>query len=204
MKKGWLFGGAVGALGLGIYLASTRPKRPDVALPTFSGTLWIIGDSQAAGITEIASPCGSIPNNPTCAKSGQVFSGTVPFGGTSAKVLAQIGGRTSDWTAAKLEALAISPGDTLVVFLGSNDYDGRPDPSVIQAFAKRRGTSLLWVGPPAIRGKIGTAPAFLAAALGGDYLDSRGLQIPLVDGIHPSPEGYKSWRTSVLNALHIF
>jgi hypothetical protein len=158
--------------------------------------LIIIGDSQACGATGVANPCGSDPSR-LCAKSGETFADIVEVGGTKAIVYCKVGAHTSEWAAA-VPSLGLKQGDVVLVFLGSNDYNAKPDPTPLVNAIKATGASYLWVGPPAIRGQVGVAPAYLASKLGAAYFDSRTLSLKLADGIHPTPSEFARWMTAVL------
>lgn len=150
--------------------------------------LFVIGDSQACGVTG----CGSDSTKP-CTKD-------TTLNGTPARVYCKVGAHTSEFTNV-VPTLDIASGDTVIVFLGSNDYDSKPDPAPIVKAIESAGASYLWVGPPAIRGKDGTAPAHLQSVLGNAYFDSRKLDLKLRDGIHPTPSEFARWRTAVLSEL---
>jgi hypothetical protein len=147
--------------------------------------LFVIGDSQACGVTG----CGSDPTKP-CTKD-------TSLNGTPARVYCKVGAHTSEFTAV-VPTLGLEKGDTVVIFLGSNDYDSKPDPAPIVRAIEAAGASYLWVGPPAIRGKDGAAPAHLQAMLGNNYFDSRALNLQLRDGIHPTASEFARWRAAVL------
>jgi hypothetical protein len=158
--------------------------------------LFIIGDSQACGATGIANPCGSDSSRP-CAKSGQTFANFVEVNGVKALVYCKIGAHTSEWGPI-VPSLGLKPGDVVLVFLGSNDYDAKPDPAPITKAITAAGASYVWIGPPAIRGRSGAAPAFLAGKLGSAYFDSRTLDLTLADGIHPTPSEFTRWMTTAM------
>lgn len=147
--------------------------------------LFVIGDSQACGVTG----CGSDSTKP-CTKD-------TTLNGTPARVYCKVGAHTSEFTAV-VPTLGIGRGDTVIIFLGSNDYDSKPDPTPIVRAIEAAGASYLWVGPPAIRGKEGTAPAHLQSVLGDKYFDSRALNLQLRDGIHPTASEFARWRAAVL------
>jgi len=146
--------------------------------------LFVIGDSQACGAT-------GAPNLTTK---------TIDLNGTPARVHCKVGAHTSEF-AAIVPTLGISRGDTVIVFLGSNDYDSKPDPTAIVKAIEAAGASTLWVGPPSIRGKDGAAPAHLQSVLGDRYFDSRTLNLQLRDGIHPTASEFARWRAAVLSEI---
>ena len=150
--------------------------------------LFVIGDSQACGVTG----CGSDSTKP-CTK-------VADLNGTPASVYCKVGAHTSEFTTV-VPTLGIARGDTVLIFLGSNDYDSKPDPTAIVKAIETAGASYLWVGPPSIRGKDGTAPAHLQSMLGNAYFDSRALDLKLRDGIHPTSSEFARWRAAVLSEV---
>lgn len=188
----WLAASLVAAL----IWALVRAEKPNAAPGDARPKLFIIGDSQACGATGIANPCGSDPSRP-CAKSGQTFANIVEVGGTKALVYCKVGAHTSEWGPV-VPSLGLKQGDVVLVFLGSNDYNARPDPTAITKAIGAAGASYLWVGPPAIRGQTGAAPAYLAGKLGTAYFDSRTLDLTLADGIHPTPSEFTRWMAAIM------
>lgn len=167
-----------------------------------SSNLWVIGDSQACGATGVGSPCGSvrpIPSN--CAKSGERFYQQIEFDGVTLYVDCTVGSHTRDWTDAVLNTLGIYSGDTVIVFLGSNDYDSPINPNNIIRWADSNGIKLLWVGPPKLFEKEGKCVPVLHNALGMRYFDSRVLNLKLGDGVHPTPDEYKRWMRAVIASI---
>ncbi len=193
----WLLVPAVAAI---VWTFVSRLSSSGETLPTSAPWtkphLFVIGDSQACGATGVANPCGSDPSRP-CAKSGDTFANVIDLDGTRTLVYCKVGAHTSEF-AAIVPTLGIGTGDTVLVFLGSNDYDAKPDPTGIVKAIKAAGASYLWVGPPAIRGRVGAAPAYLKSKLGAAYYDSRELDLKLADGIHPSPDEFARWKAAVL------
>ncbi len=162
--------------------------------------LLVIGDSQACGATNVAHPCGEIPGDPSCAKSGSTFATTTTIAGRAARVFCTVGARTSAFTAARMAMVAPQPNETVLVFLGSNDCGAHPDPSAIVSAVDAVGAKLLWVGPPAIRGVSCAAADSLAASLGPRFFDSRALSLQQADGVHPTPAEFARWMAAVLQA----
>ena len=118
--------------------------------------------------------------------------------GDRVSVTCLYGSRTSDWTRERLESVAFAPGDTLLVFLGSNDFFRGPRTETIATFARDHGLPLLWVGPPAVRGLRGRARDALASRLGDRYFDTFELDLILgPDGVHPPPEEVARWLFAV-------
>lgn len=148
--------------------------------------LFVIGDSQACGVTGCVSP-------QPCTKDTAI-------NGTPARVYCKVGAHTAEFTTV-VPTLGIGRGDTVIIFLGSNDYDGKPDPTPIVRTIEAAGASYLWVGPPAIRGKDGAAPAHLQSVLGDKYFDSRTLNLQLRDGIHPTSSEFARWKAAVLSEI---
>jgi len=142
--------------------------------PSPSVTLHIMGDSQA------------------CSVKSYVSKSTV--------VDCQVGSTTAQWTT-KIDSVSIKPGDDVVMFIGSNDWAGKPN--IGPLLAKLKGISCVIVGPPLIRGKNGAAEV-LKRDVEADgtcrYLDSRTLKLTQPDGVH-TPEG-KRWLTAALKLLH--
>lgn len=143
--------------------------------------LFVIGDSQACGTTGAPSQTAK----------------DVDLNGTPAHVFCKVGAHTSEF-ASVVPTLDLARGDAVLVFLGSNDYDSKPDPTAIVNAIKATGATYLWVGPPSIHGKPGTAPAHLQSVLGDNYFDSHTLDLKLRDEIHPTPSEFARWRSAVL------
>lgn len=133
-------------------------------------TLHIVGDSQA---------CGS---------SGAVKSVEEAKEWDQVKVTCKGGTRVQYWYD-RIDDAGLRQGDAVLIYLGSNDWGGPPDPKPLLAKVKASGAKCVWVGPPLIRGKDGAAPYLkreVSAEGTCEYLDSRELQLRLGDGVHPA------------------
>ena len=153
--------------------------------------MWILGDSQAcwcSGLTTDKNP------------SRAFLSGLTVAGAVDCK----IGSRVADWNA-HVENVPVRPGDRVLVFLGSNEMDGLPDPTKIVESLRRRGvTRITWVGPPLIRGKGGQAIGRLqsiCARLNVPYFDSRTIELKQDKaGVHPMNQAEADrWLAAALN-----
>lgn len=100
----------------------------------------------------------------------------------------------------KIDAVGIKPGDDVVMFIGSNDWWGKPD--IKPLLVKLKGTSCVIAGPPLIRGKVGAADV-LKRDVEADgtcrYLDSRVLNLKQADGVHTSESA--RWLRAALQLL---
>lgn len=88
-----------------------------------------------------------------------------------------------------IDEAGIMPGDSVLVYLGSNDWGTVSEPAALLAKLKASRASCVWVGPPLIRGKHGAAPKLkrdVTAEGTCSYLDSRDLNLILGDGVHPA------------------
>jgi hypothetical protein len=135
--------------------------------------LHIIGDSQA---------CSVKPHAPK-----------------DAIVSCQVGSTTAQWVK-KIDTVGIVTGDKVIVFIGSNDWGGKP--SIKPLLMKLVGTSCVVAGPPLIRGKNGAADV-LKRDVEADgtcrYLDSRTLNLSQPDGVHTGES--KRWLAMALRLL---
>lgn len=125
--------------------------------------------------------------------------GAIPAVKSSAEkvdILCKGGTRTSYWAGSKMvEALSHDKYDAVIVFLGSNDYGARPDPTpVVQRIKDAKVPVCVWVGPPLIRGQRSITNEHLKSRVGPClYLDSQELGVPLADGVHPTGPGSVKW-----------
>lgn len=145
------------------------------AVPLREPKLHIAGDSQACSMRYATESKGAVI---TCK------------GGTS----------TQQWHT-KIDEAGIVPGDSVVIFLGSNDWYRKPDPKPI--LAKLKGTKCVWVGPPNMPKHKGPAADHLKKEVEADgtcvFLDSRDLNLKLPDGVHTSEPG--RWLREALKRL---
>ena len=109
------------------------------------------------------------------------------------------GTRVAYWEGEKMRnALSTGKYDTVIVFLGTNDYGSKPDPTKIVSQIKATGASCVWVGPTLVRGKKSVTNDHLRTRVSPCvYLDTQALGVPLVDGIHPTSSGAVKWLTEV-------
>lgn len=149
---------------------------------TSSNTLHVVGDSQCAGVSFVV-------KNVTEMRRWSTIKSTC-----------QVGSTTSQWVV-KIDSVGIRPGDDVLVFLGSNDWWGKPNARLL--LAKLKGTRCVFVGPPLIRGKAGAADT-LKTQVEDDrtcrYLDSRQLHLVQPDGVHTS-ESIRWLRAGVAKLL---
>lgn len=83
--------------------------------------------------------------------------------------------------------------DLTVIFLGSNDYGGNPNPSNLLS---KIDNECIWVGLPDVRGSGKRVNKILKQTTSKcTYVDS--LNVPLGDKIHPTYKGAKQWWNSV-------
>jgi hypothetical protein len=138
--------------------------------PPPPATLHIVGDSQACGAGMVAGQTPELKAWPRV------------------KVTCKVGTPVKYWEA-HLDEAGLKAGDSVLVYLGSNDWGGNPDPKPVLAKIKASGAKCVWVGPPLIRGKDGAASK-LKADVEKDgacaYLDSRSLNLRQADGVHPA------------------
>ncbi len=116
------------------------------------------------------------------------------------KITCKGGTSTQQWHT-KIDEADIKPGDTVIVFLGSNDWYRKPDPKPI--LTKLKDTKCVWVGPPDMPKHQGPAADHLKKEVEADgtcvFLDSRSLKLRLPDGVHTSEPG--RWLKEALKRL---
>lgn len=110
-------------------------------------------------------------------------------------VVCKVSTRTAYWEGSRMkDALSAKRYDVTIIFLGSNDYGSKPDPTKIVQQVLASGAKCIWVGPPLIRGQKTATNSHLAATVPPcSYLDSQALGVPLADGIHPTGAGAILW-----------
>jgi hypothetical protein len=139
----------------------------------YAHKLYILGDSQACGVKQYA-PKGAI-------------------------VICQVGSRISQWNK-KIQNIDIGPQDEVIIFLGSNDWYSSPN--TLPITQKLNSTKCVFVGPPMIRNKNGSADV-IKSQISQDgtckYLDSRELNLIQVDGVHTKES--KRWLDVALSLL---
>lgn len=154
---------------LDFVLALILQTTADVA-PKIEPTLHIIGDSQACG-------AGWVVNKVVEANTW-----------SKTKVTCKGGTRVQYWYD-HVDQANIKAGDSVLVYLGSNNLGDVPDPKPLLSKIKATGAQCVWVGPPLIYGKNGAAP-YLKKEVTDDgtcvYLDSRELKLLLGDKVHPA------------------
>lgn len=133
-------------------------------------TLHIVGDSQACAV-------GAVVDRVDDTKSW-----------SRVKTTCKVGTPVRYW-AERIDDVDLKPNDSILIFLGSNDWGGSPDVKPLLEKVKISGAKCVWVGPPLIRGKDGAAPR-LKEKITLDktcvYLDSRELHLQQPDGVHTS------------------
>lgn len=149
------------------------------------GTLYLIGDSQCAGASMIAT---------RVAETKQW---------TKIKSTCKVSTQTSYWMS-RASDFRFTKDDVVVVYLGSND-SGKPNPAPILAKIAQANAKCVWVGPPLIRGKDNGVANHLKKTIGDDatceYLDSRAINLQLVDGVHPNIKEHTRWLRLALAKL---
>ena len=197
MKAGlkWALGigGAIGGLFLGKAIAEDKPQKK-VQLPR--KVIQIIGDSQACWCSGLSKD--SNPNH-------DFLKGITGSGQVDCK----IGSRIADWNHKLTQvggAVGIIPGAHVLIFLGSNEMDSTPDPSLIVKTIRAHGGIPVWVGPPLIRGKSGAFIPHVQEILGKmgvPYFDSRAIGLKQDKaGVHPVSQAEANrWLNAVLKTL---
>ncbi len=119
--------------------------------------------------------------------------------GEMVSTICKSGTRTAYWEGAKMRtALLTGKYDVVIVFLGTNDYGSKPDPTKIVQQIAATGATCVWVGPPLVRGKKSATNEHLRTSVAPCvYLDTQALNIPLVDGVHPTGPGAVKWLVEV-------
>jgi len=100
------------------------------------------------------------------------------------KTTCKIGTPVRYWSE-HIDDVELKPADSVLVFLGSNDWGNKPD--IKPLLVKLKGTNCVIVGPPLIRGKVGAADILKHDVEDDDtcrYFDSRTLNLEQVDGVH--------------------
>ena len=136
-------------------------------------TLHIVGDSQACGAGMAAA---KVEETKAWARVKTTCKGGTP--------VRYWNGHIAD--------VGLRPGDSVLVYLGSNDWGAVSDPTEVLAKIKASGAKCVWVGPPQIRGKDGAAPRLKEKVTADGtcaYLDSRELRLQQPDGVHTSEPG---------------
>lgn len=169
----WIFAGVLLSGVVAIAIGSTRGS-PKASAPTqATGTLHIVGDSQACRVGQLGGP------------NSTYLSGVTQVGVVNCKT----GSTVADWNPPVIDSIPINAGDLVLVFLGSNQISATPDPKPIAQSVLKRGARVLWVGPPLIHGQSGAFIASTQAALasiGVPYFDSRILNLKQdAAGVHP-------------------
>lgn len=152
---------------------SLFPVDKQVSKELYANKLYILGDSQACGVKQYA-PKGAI-------------------------VICKVGSRISEWNK-KIQNIDIRPQDEVIIFLGSNDWYSSPNTFPITQ--KLNSTNCVFVGPPLIRGKNGSADIIkyqITSDKTCKYLDSRDLNLIQVDGVHTKES--KRWLDAALSLL---
>ncbi len=99
------------------------------------------------------------------------------------------------------EWLAKSKPDLILFSLGMNNVDA-PHPEslgpAIRSIVKRIGRrACVFVGPPTTRPDTGIVETLKHSVAPCRYIDSRGLEIERVDGLHPSDRGGEIWAEGI-------
>jgi hypothetical protein len=91
--------------------------------------------------------------------------------------------------------------DVVIVFLGTNNFNFKylqPYQSILDEIKVRK-VKCIWVGPTAVYGKKHVINSLIKDAVSGTctYVDTEELDIPLVDGVHPTQPGAVKWLTEI-------
>lgn len=160
-------------------LSTSDAGGPPMPGPPVTKRILIVGDSQACAMKWGAAKFVRRPTE-------------------KVDIFCKGGTRTSYWEGAHMkEALAGDRYDEVIVFLGSNDYGNRPDPTKVVARIKEAGVKkCVWTGPPLIRGQRSVTNDHLKRTVAPcAYLDAQEIGVPLDpnDKVHPTPTGAVLW-----------
>lgn len=110
------------------------------------------------------------------------------------------GGTTILWWNNKhfREEMAKYPNvDVVVIFLGTNNFNFtflQPHQDILDVLHERR-LKCIWAGPTKVDGRKHVINKLIKDAVSGtcSYVDTEELDIPLADGVHPTPQGTIKW-----------
>lgn len=126
-------------------------------------------------------------------------------GAEVAAVEAKEGTRCDQWSSLVQGPLARFRPTLVLVVLGTNDA-AMADPMVnaghvrgIASAVRAAGARLVWVGMPSLPDRLKTdAVRSMILAASVDYFDSRWVAFDrAADGIHATPDGYKTWARAI-------
>lgn len=85
--------------------------------------------------------------------------------------------------------------DDVLVFLGTNHYWQKVSPPTNTVTDLLKETNCIWVGNTAVHGQHWTINGMIRDAVTPrcTYFDTEAADIPLADGVHPSPAGAVKW-----------
>lgn len=95
--------------------------------------------------------------------------------------------------------------DVVIVFLGTNNFNFnylQPHQNILDEI-KSHNVKCIWVGPTDVRMRgyknLHITGRLIRNVVDGlcTYVDTESLSIPLVDGVHPTPEGTVKWLTEI-------
>lgn len=109
------------------------------------------------------------------------------------------GTRVSYWENGRMkQALSKDKYDVVIVFLGTNDYGMKPDPTKVVQAITDSGAACVWAGPTLVRGQKSVTNEHLKSRVAPCvYLDTQALGVPLADGVHPTGAGAVKWLAKV-------
>lgn len=110
------------------------------------------------------------------------------------------GGTTILWWNNKhfREEMAKFPNiDVVVIFLGTNNFNFtflQPHQDILDVLHERK-LKCIWAGPTKVNGQKHIINKLIKDAVSGtcSYVDAEELNIPLADGVHPTPDGTVKW-----------
>lgn len=147
---------------------------------------WIVGDSEA-GATSAALK-EALPS------------------GSKIDLTFEVSSRIEKWAAGKMaNARPAGRIDVVIVFLGTNNYYDQtlPSPEGILKVIRSTGAKCIWVGPPKVNNRSWKLNNELRQAVEPTckFVDSQQIPIALRDGIHPTPNGARTWARKIAEEL---
>lgn len=87
--------------------------------------------------------------------------------------------------------------DVVIIFLGTNNYGMQRMPAhqnILKAITARK-VKCIWTGPTKVNGNKHIINKLIKNAVSNtcSYVDAEELNIPLSDGVHPTPQGATQW-----------
>lgn len=145
---------------------------------------WVVGDSEAGAVHSYLIP--KLPNDQTI-------------------LTYETSSRIEKWSGGKMAASRPAGQiDTVIVFLGTNNYYDQqlPSPKGVLDIVRSTGARCVWVGPPRVHNRPFPLNNDLRKAVENTctYVDSQSLSIELRDGIHPTDKGAQEWAQRIVEA----